>query len=279
MIGARSDIWRQRLWVWVSPLAFVAMGSVGLLVYQVAYSNRVKTLELDLRDQRRELADAHAARLHSADLMRQARVNRERIWQLYDEHFSTRRRRLTGVTAEVKDLAKRAGLVPRSISYPEEQIQQYGLIKRSFIFSVQGTYADLRKFINLLELSDSFLTLEDASLNEGARDPGRPAPFTPGSKDGAAFAAAAPPPPALPSAPRPGAPAPVGPASPYPGLPPTSGLVGPVGSAAAGGPPGSLHMALTISTLFAAQEQPRDALAPLPGVKPAAAGAPRGRTG
>jgi Tfp pilus assembly protein PilO len=249
MIGAKGDIWRQRLWVWVSPLAFVAMGAVGLLVYQLAYSNRVKTLELDLGDQRRQLAEASAARLHGQDLMRQARVNRERIWQLYDEHFSTRRRRLTGVTAEVKDLAKRAGLVPRSISYPEEQIQQYGLIKRSFIFSVEGTYADLRKFVNLLEVSDSFLTLEDVSLNEEARDAGRRPVFP------AAAGVAAPPA-------TPGAAA-------YPGLPAPS----------VGAPAGSLRMGLTISTLFAAQDQPRDALAPLPGVNSAAgAGSPRGRT-
>jgi Tfp pilus assembly protein PilO len=253
MIGARGDIWRQRLWVWVSPLAFVAAGTIGLLVYQLGYSDRVKTLELDLRDQRRQLDDARAAQLHAEDMMRQARVNRERIWQLYDEHFSTRRQRLTGVTAEVKDLAKRAGLVPRSISYPEEQIQQYGLIKRSFIFSVEGTYADLRKFINLLELSDSFLTLEDASLNEEARDAGR--------------RAAAGYPTAAVAAPRPGVPG----APTYPGLPAPS----------AGAAPGSLRMGLTISTLFAVKDQPRDALAPLPGANAGAGagtGAPRGRT-
>jgi|GEM_PF-1258354 len=236
MIGSRGDIWRQRLWVWATALAFVALNGIGLLVYLVAYSDRVKTLELDLHDQGKQLADARAARLHSEGLLRQARVNRERIWQLYDEHFSTRRRRLTGVTAEVKELAKRAGLVPRSISYPEEQIQQYGLIKRSFIFSVEGTYADLRKFINLLELSDSFLTLEDAALSEegrheGGNRPGSPQPATFPQPGGAAL-------PVVPGVAPPGA--------------------GPV-------PPGSLRMGLTISTLFSAQDQPRDALAPLPG--------------
>ena len=56
-------------------------------------------------------------------------------------------------------MARKAGLVPRSISYPEQEIQDYGLIKRSFIFSVAGTYVNLRKFITLLERSHSFLTL------------------------------------------------------------------------------------------------------------------------
>jgi len=246
MIGARGDIWRQRLWVWATALAFVALNGIGLLVYLFAYSDRVKTLELDLRDQGKRLADVRAARLHSEDLLRQARVNRERILQLYDEHFSTRRRRLTGVTAEVKDLAKRAGLVPRSITYPEEQIQQYGLIKRSFIFSVDGTYTDLRKFINLLELSDSFLTLEDASLaEEGQR------------RDGANRSGFSPPPvPPPPSQPPPSQPAPSQPAAaPRPAAVPGAGPV----------PPGALRMGLTISTLFSLQDRPRDVLAPLPG--------------
>jgi len=206
-----------------------------LLVYLFAYSDRVKTLEVNLRDQGKQLADVHAARQHSEDLLRQVRVNRERIVQLYDDHFSTRRRRLTGVTAEVKDLAKRAGLVPRSITYPEEQIQQYGLIKRSFIFSVDGTYTDLRKFINLLELSDSFLTLEDASLaEEGQR------------RDGANRSGFSPPPPPVPSPPA---------AAPRPMVVPGAGPV----------PPGALRMGLTISTLFSVQDRPRDVLAPLPG--------------
>jgi Tfp pilus assembly protein PilO len=257
MIGSRGDIWRQRLWVWATALAFVALNGIGLLVYLFAYSDRVKTLEVNLRDQGKQLADVHAARQHSEDLLRQVRVNRERIVQLYDDHFSTRRRRLTGVTAEVKDLAKRAGLVPRSITYPEEQIQQYGLVKRSFIFSVEGTYTDLRKFINLLELSDSFLTLEDISLAEELQrrdSAGRSGFSAPAGLSQPAPSAR----PVMPSAPPPGA--------------------GPV-------PPGALRMGLKISTLFSSRDQPRDASAPLPGADandgaagPGARRAPGGRT-
>jgi len=70
------------------------------------------------------------------------------------------------VTAEVLSLARRAGLEPEVLAYPEQEIEDYGLIKRSFVFSVSGTYLELRKFVNLLELSDSFLTLEDASMTQ-----------------------------------------------------------------------------------------------------------------
>jgi type IV pilus assembly protein PilO len=263
MIGARANIWQQRLAVWVPALGFLVINCIGLLVYEVGYANRVRTLQLDLRDQDKELAAASAERQQREDLLRQAHDNREHILQLYNEHFSTRRRRLTGVTAEVQDLARRAGLVPRAISYPEEQIQQYGLIKRSFVFSVDGTYADLRKFINLLEVSDSFLTLEDIALNEAGPRAGGPG--GPGGRPTAA--------PALGGAPVTSLPQPPGPPQPQrPGFPTPSSP--PVPAAASPPAPGSssvLHMAMTISTLFATRVEPRDPLAPLPGVNAGAA--------
>jgi hypothetical protein len=54
------------------------------------------------------------------------------------------------------------------VSYPTEPLEAYGLRRRAFVFSVQGTYPDLRKFINLLELSDTFLTLEQVTLSESS---------------------------------------------------------------------------------------------------------------
>jgi hypothetical protein len=240
VIAAPGEIWRQRVWVWGLALAFVVLNLLGLLVYNVGYANRVRTLQRDLREQGARLAEMRDEHQRLIGLLRDARVNRERIHQLYSEHFSTRRRRLTGITAEVKSLARTAGLVPRAITYPEEQIQQYGLIKRSFVFSVEGTYADLRKFLNLIEISDSFLTLESASLNEEA------------IKTGARgiYAAA--------------------PGFAVPGRP----YAAPIGAGGVGGgtpgKPGALRINLSLSTLFDTRDEPQDILAPLPGAGGAA---------
>lgn len=167
MTGVR-DIWRQRLGVWLPATLFVAANLAALAVYHFAYSNRVNVLRQELEAQGAAEKAAHAEHLRLEGLLQRTQINRQRVAQLYDEHFSTRKRRMTAVTAEVEALAARAGLAPRAFTYPEEEIQRYGLIKRSFIFTVQGTYPALRRFINLLELSDSFLTLEGVSLAEGA---------------------------------------------------------------------------------------------------------------
>ncbi|HVT18393.1 MAG TPA: hypothetical protein VHQ90_19730 [Thermoanaerobaculia bacterium] len=163
----RDDIWRQRIWVWLPALIFLLANAMAFVVYRFGFSDRVRSLEQDLQQESRKLSEAQAERMRLSSLLIQAKRNQVRVHKLYAEDFSTRRRRLTEVTDEVKSLAARSGLAPRSLSYPEQVIEQYGLIKRSFVFTVEGTYLDLRKFLNLLELSSSFLTLEDANLSSG----------------------------------------------------------------------------------------------------------------
>jgi len=68
------------------------------------------------------------------------------------------------VIAEVKDLARRAGLEPKSISYPSQAVAEFDLSIRYMVFSVTGSYSQLRRLINFLELSDMFLVLNEISL-------------------------------------------------------------------------------------------------------------------
>jgi len=163
---ANPDLWRQRAWVWVPALVFFLVNLTAWSVYQLGYAGNLQSLEGELKSQKSELAALKGRQAEADSLLRRADVNRQRVAALYEESFSTRKRRLTEVTAEVIDLARRAGMTPTSYSYPEQEIQDYGLIKRSFVFTVNGTYLELRKFIDLLELSDSFLTLEDVQLSQ-----------------------------------------------------------------------------------------------------------------
>ena len=163
-----EDIWRQRLWLWLPALLFCLANAGAFMVYRLGYAGNVQNLAEEIDGERGELKKLEAERTGLAALIGRADANRRQVETLYDR-FATRRQRLTEVTAEVQGLARKAGLDPRSISYPEQEIEDYGLVKRSFIFSVEGSYLDLRKFLNLLELSDSFLTLEDATLSESSK--------------------------------------------------------------------------------------------------------------
>lgn len=161
---SRDEIWRLRLWVWLPALLFFLANATAYVVYRFGFADRVESLETNLEESRKSLAPEASKRTHFERLIERSRRNDEDIRRLYEERFSTRSQRLTRITAEVKQLARTAGLNPLSINYGEEKIEDYGLVKRSFAFSVDGTYLELRKFINLLELSESFLTLEEVTL-------------------------------------------------------------------------------------------------------------------
>jgi len=165
------EIWRRRLWVWLPAALFFLANASAWTVYKLGYAGQVEGVEQSLADRTRQRETLLAQRREHEALVERVRTNRAQVVELYDERFSTRRHRLTAVTAEIKDLAGKAGLAPSSFAYPEEEIEDYGLVKRSFVFSVEGTYVELRKFINLLELSPSFLTVEQVQLAGTAEGP------------------------------------------------------------------------------------------------------------
>jgi len=169
----QSEIWRQRIWVWLPALLFFLANAVAFSVYRFGYAGQVQSLEADLQSvKERQLTPLEQRRAVLERRLLRARNAETAVRQLYTDLFSTRSQRLTSATSEVKSLARKAGLNPKTISYPEQEIEDYGLVKRSFVFPVEGTYAELRQFLNMLELTDSFLTLEGVTLSEETRDQG-----------------------------------------------------------------------------------------------------------
>ena len=165
-----GEIWRQRAWLWVPALLFFLGNATAYSVYRFGFADRVAGLQEDMDAMQERLAPLEQRGRKVQRLIQRAEANRRLVQQIYDDRFSTRSQRLTNITAEVERLARQAGLDPRSFTFPEREVAELGLVKRSFIFSVNGTYVELRRFINLLELSPSFLTLEEVTLSGGPEE-------------------------------------------------------------------------------------------------------------
>ncbi|MFN7960404.1 MAG: GspMb/PilO family protein [Thermoanaerobaculia bacterium] len=165
----RWSLFRERKGLWLPALLFLVLNLAGLIVYRVQFAGQSVFLERQLATRQDQLAAAKAEHARLASLVERARTNRGLVASLYQDRFGLRSHKLTQVTEEVKDLAMRAGLEPRSIRYPEAELEAYGLTQRSFQFSVEGTYPALRTFLNFLELSPSFLTIEQVSVRESGK--------------------------------------------------------------------------------------------------------------
>lgn len=166
-----AGIWRRRLLLWVPPLVFFALNLAFFSTYRLVYADRMeaKRHDLEARQERFETLQRQSQEL--SRFVATARGSRERMEELYRDRLSTQSHRFTAIASEVRDLAARAGLRPASMSYPTEEVEDYGLVRRYFTFTVEGSYGQLRTFVNLLELTPSFITLEEVHLSgdQGAR--------------------------------------------------------------------------------------------------------------
>ncbi|HEV8240266.1 MAG TPA: hypothetical protein VGS57_12930 [Thermoanaerobaculia bacterium] len=164
-------LWWERRWVWLPAAIFVALG-IGLLAgYQLAVAGRLGLQAGALDSRKKELDETSARRRETEALVQRARTTRAAIDELYDKRLGSEAARLTAVMLEVKHLARQAGLYGiEAINYGDEEVRELPLIKKSITFSAAGSYAQLRAFINLLELSPSFMSLDEIRVQGG--DPG-----------------------------------------------------------------------------------------------------------
>ena len=157
--GARALLWAPALALLVANLGWLFLFGTG---------SRLRAADLDRRlaAAGREHAVLAERLVGREQLWIGATENRTRVATLYADRFATEQIRFTEMVRELKRLAQSAGLEPTAISYPEEKFEEYGLVRRSFVFGVNGPYGALRTLLNLLEVSPSFLAVEQIDVGE-----------------------------------------------------------------------------------------------------------------
>lgn len=159
-----ADIWRERSWVWAAPLAFLVLNLLVFGLYRARYSGGVEKLQERYDRDAAVLAQLQNSVSQAEGLLGRAERQQDEIDLLYEAHFATETERFTAFLREVRSLARTAGLNPGAFTYPEVELDDVSLVERNMNFVVEGTYEQLRTFLNLLELSDQFVTLRQVAL-------------------------------------------------------------------------------------------------------------------
>ena len=168
-------IWREKR-ILLSILGLLLLGNiVFFLTYRVQYQARLDEMDERLAQAEGQLAKTRQSRATAeAKLQSYKKVERD-IAQVFNEHWSTRPRRLTLLIGEVKRLADASNAVPRTYSFgSQDEVKAAGTRGRdialganevSITFSVDASYDQIRRMINLLELSQQFIIIEGVSLS------------------------------------------------------------------------------------------------------------------
>ncbi|MEE8523137.1 MAG: hypothetical protein V3T72_04330 [Thermoanaerobaculia bacterium] len=158
------EAWRRTIWLWSLPLAFCVLDLLVFGFYHSFYAGEVERLDALYHQGEEELAALEAESQQIEDFLVRIDNQQDDIRALYEDYFQTQPERFLEAILEVRRLASEAGLKPTSFSYPQDEAGS--LIQRRIQFAVQGTYQQLRTFINFLELTDQFLALDSVSLSE-----------------------------------------------------------------------------------------------------------------
>ena len=165
-------IWREKR-VLLVVLGLLLLGNVlFFLTYRVRYQQRLEDLDSRQNQVQAQLDQAIAHRRSiEAQLAAYARV-RQDIQTIYDQRWATQKQRLSAIIVETQRLAAASQLNPKSYSFTQDP-QKDALLSATSVhiaFNVQGTYQQVRRLINLIELSDEFMIIDQLSLATAAEE-------------------------------------------------------------------------------------------------------------
>jgi Tfp pilus assembly protein PilN len=161
-------IWREKRVLLIILGVLLVANTIFFFTYRVQYQTRLDGLE-----QRRALAQDQLNQARAAHAAADQRYNSYRkiqsdVQTIYDKQWSTESQRLTALISEVKRLAAASQLVPPSYSFTEVQQKVKGIPGAKTVgitFTVQGNYQQVRRLINLLELSRQFVIIDHIGLS------------------------------------------------------------------------------------------------------------------
>ena len=170
-------IWREKRVLLIILGALLLANTIFFFTYRVQYQSRLDALDTRLEEVENELAQARNARERAEQTMAGYKKVEADVVEVFDQHWSTQPRRLTLMIGEVKRLATASSLIPPSYSFQRgatERVssgsrrnEKLGASEVGIQFNVQGTYAQVRRLINLLELSRQFVIIDQIGLAAG----------------------------------------------------------------------------------------------------------------
>ena len=165
-------IWREKRVLLIVLGILLAANTVFFFTYRVQYENRLRELDKRLDQAKGQLDEARRARAGAEQQLAAYRKVEKDIRKIYEVEWSTENQRLTSFIGEVMHLGTVSQLVPRSYSFTGSatkgpKIPGVNAIEVGVAFPVEGTYQQIRRLINLLELSDQFVIIDQVSLSSG----------------------------------------------------------------------------------------------------------------
>lgn len=167
-------IWKEKRVLLIVLGLLLAANTIYFFTYRVRYQSRLDDREAELTQKQQQLEQAHIARLRAERRFQSYQQIERDVNLVFDEHWATQTERLTPLIGEVKRLTAASNMTPPSYAFDRSQAVGVAASRRraapigatevGIAFGVEGTYEQMRRLINLLELSRQFVIIDRISL-------------------------------------------------------------------------------------------------------------------
>jgi Tfp pilus assembly protein PilO len=165
-----TSIWREKRVLLIILGLLLAINTVFFFTYRVQYEDLLTSLDERLDQVKNELQAARQSRVTADQQLAAYRKTQTDVQHVLETRWATKDERLTALINEVYRQADRSGFTPGSYSFTQTATESGGSSKRigatqvGIAFTVEGTYQDVRRLINNLEMSEQFVIIDQISL-------------------------------------------------------------------------------------------------------------------
>lgn len=172
-------IWREKRLVLIVLGVLLAANTIFFFTYRVQYESRLDALDARMDTVKAQLEEARRARMSAEQQVAAYRKIERDVQDVIGNRWATQGERLTLLITEIKRLAAKSTLVPPSYSFDQGEAksgttgsgtgtganQKIGAKEVGIRFTVEGTYQQIRRLINMLELSHQFVIIDQIGLS------------------------------------------------------------------------------------------------------------------
>jgi len=171
-------IWKEKRVLLIILGVLLAANTFYFFTYRLRYETRLQDREQDLAQKEAEFQQANASRVRAERTYQAYKQIEKDVQQVYDQNWATQEERFTQLVAEVKRLALASSMTPAQYGFlkvaaadadasaggQRRRRVKIGANEVGITFTVEGTYEQVRRLINLLELSRQFVIIDQVAL-------------------------------------------------------------------------------------------------------------------
>ncbi len=137
-----------------------------IVIIKNPQKNALINLYDQIRENRKSLNKSYEYLNRLEKRLKKLKFTDESLSKFYSEVLKPKNTGIVEMRKELDSLLRQMNISTVNLTYDNKEVPEYNLFQVSITLPIEGNYASIRRFINKIENSKNFITIESISLTE-----------------------------------------------------------------------------------------------------------------